>query len=179
MVIARAVRGIVAMVAVRAPFGLEGSMTLHHRRAEAAKHVCDDVIPTNPESVAADLGRHMTVAEMPRESHELTRLWVSDVDDGFGRRSNHEPRPVIELHTIAIRHGGRAGQIQKYLVTLIGDQANTPTMPMVKIERDRAGGKLLRPFTSASMNDRPLRRSSHVNTRSSVVPSGALTRVHR
>jgi hypothetical protein len=37
----------------------------------------------------------------------------------------------------------------------------------------------LRPFTGASMNDCPWRRSSHINTGSSVVPSAALTRVHR
>jgi len=127
------------MVAVRPAFGLKGCLTLHHRRSEAAKHVFDDVIRPNPKRVAADLGRHMTVAEMPRESRELTRLWMSDVDDRLSRRANDEPRPVIELYTVSIGHSDRARQIEKYLVALIGDQADAPTMAMVEIERDRVG----------------------------------------
>src|SRR5262245_37632616 len=127
IVIARAVRDTV-MVAVRAAFGLKGCLTLHTRRAEAAKHVFDDVIRPNPKRVAPDLGRHMTVAEMPRESHELARLGVSDVDDGLERRSNDEPRPVVELHAVSIGHCDRGRQSEKYLVALIGDQSDAPTM---------------------------------------------------
>jgi len=167
------------MVAVRTAFGLKGGLALHNRRCETAKHLFDDVIRPNPKGIAADLGRHMTVAEMPRESHELTRLRVSDVDDGFGRRSNDEPRPVVELHAVSIGHGDSGGQIEEDLVALIGDQSDSPAMPMVEIESDRAGRTFLRPFTSASMNDRPLRHSSHVSRGSSVVPWAALTRVHR
>lgn len=167
------------MVAVRAALGLKGGLKLHNRRSEAAKHVFDDVIPPNPKSVATDLGWHMTVAEMPRESHELTRLRVSDVDDGLGRRSNDDPRPVIELHAVSIGHGDRGGQIEKYPVALIGDQADAPTMPMVEIESDRAGRAFLRPIASTSMNDGTLRHGSHINTGSSVVPWAALTRVRR
>ena len=158
------------MVAVRAAFGLKGCLNLHYRRPEAAKHVFDDVIRPNPKSIAADLGRYVTVAEMPRESHEVTPLWVSDVDDGLGRCSNDEPRPVIELHALSIRHCDRDGQIEKHLVALIGDQTNAPTMPMIEIESDRASCTFLRPFTSASMNDCPWRHSRHINTGSSVVP---------
>src|SRR5262245_65487315 len=112
IVIVRAMQDTV-MVAVRAAFGLKSCLKRHNRRSEAAKHVFEDVIRPNPKSVAADLGRHMTVAEMPRESHALTRLRVSDVDDGLGRRSNDEPRPVIELHAVAIGHcdcGGDVGE---------------------------------------------------------------------
>src|SRR5262245_26272046 len=97
------------MAVVCAAFGLKGCMKLHHRRSEAAKHGFDDVIRPNPKSVAADLGQHMTVAEMPRESHELTRLRVTDVDNGLGRRSNHKPRPVFELHAVSIGHCDRGG----------------------------------------------------------------------
>jgi len=167
------------VVAVRAAFGLKGCAKLHDRRAEAAHHVFDDVIRPNPKRVAADLGRHMTVAEMPRQSHELIRLPVSDVDDRLGRCSNDEPGPVIELHAVSIGDCDRGGQIEKQLVALIGDQADAAPMPMIEIERDRPGCKFLWPFTGASMQDRPLRRRRHVNTESSVVPWAALTRVHR
>src|SRR5262245_30019339 len=100
------------MFAVRADFGLKGCLTPHKRRSEAAKHVFDDVIRPNPKRVAADLGRRMTVAEMPRESHKFTRSWMSDVDDRLGRRPNHEPRPVVELQTVSISHGDGGRQIE-------------------------------------------------------------------
>jgi hypothetical protein len=177
MVIARAMRGTV-MVAVRAAFGLKGCPELHDRRAEAAKHVFDDVIRPNPKSLAADLGRQMTVAEMPRESYELTRLRVSDIDDGLRRRSDDEPRPVITLHAISIGHCDRSREIEKELVALIGDQADAPAVPMVEIEGDRAGRKFVRPSSSRSMDDRPLRHRTHINTGSSAAPWAALTRVH-
>ena len=121
-----------AMAAVRTAFWLEGRLKLHNRRSEAAKHLFDDVVRPYAKSLTPDLGRHMPVAEMPRESHELTRIRVSDVDDGLRRRSNDEPRPVIELHAVSIGHRDRCGQIEKYLVALIGDQADAPTMPMVE-----------------------------------------------
>src|SRR5262245_62072167 len=108
---ARSMRDIVMVV--RAAFWLKVSVKLQNRRSEAVKHVFDDMIRPNPKSIGANLGRHMTVAEMPRESHELTRLRVSDVDDGLGGRSNHEPRPIIELHAVSIGHCDRGGQIEK------------------------------------------------------------------
>ena len=149
------------VVAVRAAFGLKGCPELHDRCAEAAQHVFDDVIRPNPKRVATDLGRHMTIAEMPCQSHELTRLRVSNVNDWLGRRSNDEPRPVVELHAVAIGHGDRGGQIEKYLVALVGEQTDAPAMPMIEVESDRAGRQFVRPFTGASMNDRPKRQDSH------------------
>jgi len=101
------------VMVVRAAFGLKGGVKLQNRRSKAVKHVFDDVIRPNPKSVGANLGRHMTIAEMPRQSHELTRLPVTDVDDELGGRSNHEPGPVVELHAVSIGHCDRGGQIEK------------------------------------------------------------------
>ena len=167
------------MIAVRAAFWLKGCLTLHGRRSKTAKHVFDNVIRPDPKGVALDLGRHMTIAEVPCEPYELMRLWVRDVDDRLGRRANDEPRPVLELNAVSIDHRDRRGQIEQYLVALIADQADAPTVAMIEIERDRAGCKVLRPFTCASVHGRPLRHSSHINRGSSVVPWAAPTQVHR
>jgi len=167
------------MAAVGTAFGLKACVMVHKRRSEAAKHVFDDLIRPNPKRVAADLRGHMTVAEMPRESYELTRLRVRHVDDGFGRGSNDEPRSVVELDAVPIGHGDRGGQIEKYLAALIRDQTEAPAMPLIEIESDRASGTFQRPFTSAPMSDCPQCHSSHISTGSSVVPLAALTRVRR
>jgi hypothetical protein len=100
-------RGTVAMVAVRAAFGLKRPLKLHRHRSEAAEHRFDDVVRPDAKSPSPDFGRHIAVAEMPRESQELTQLRVSDIDDGFRRRSNDKPRPVIEPQAVSIGHRDR------------------------------------------------------------------------
>src|SRR5262245_66692576 len=112
------------MGAVRAAFGLKSGLTLYQPRSEAVQHVFDDVIGSNPERVAADLGWHMTVAEMPRESYELTRLETHNVDDGLGCRSNDEPGSVVKLHTVPVGHRGHGRHIEKKLVAVNGDEAH-------------------------------------------------------
>jgi hypothetical protein len=175
IVIARAVVIAMVIAAVRSTFWLERRQTLHERRSEAAQHPFDHVIGPDAKRLTPDLGRHMSVAQMPREPYKLTRIRVSDVDDGFRRCPNDEPRPVIELNAVSIAHCDRRGQIEKDLVALIGDQAYAPTMPVLEIERDRADGKFLRPFAGTSMNDGPRRHSRHISTRNNVVPSEAHT----
>jgi len=119
---------------VRAAFGLKCSQQLDERGSQTAEHVFDDVIRSNAKSLAAHLGRHMPIPEMPREPRELTRILVGHVDDRFRRRSNDEPRPIIELHAVSIAHCDGSGQIEKDVVALIGNEANPSTMPMVEIE---------------------------------------------
>ena len=177
----------VLMAAVRAAFRLKCRLQLDERGSKTAKHVFDDVIRSNAKSLTAQLGRHMPIPEMPREPHELTRILMGDVDDGFSRRSNDEPTSILDLQSVSIAHGGRGIQLEEHFVALIGDQADTTTVPVVEGERQRIDRQLLRPFARASMNDGSLRPivtvsrcfSCHISTRNSAVPSEAPTPAHR
>ena len=177
----------ITMAAVGAAFRLKCSLQLDERGSKTAEHVFDDVIRSNPKSLAAQLGRHMPIPEMPREPHELTRVVVGDVDDGFRRSSNDEPTSVLDLQSVSIAHGGCSAQVEEHLVALICDQTDTTTVPVVEGERERTDRELLRPFAGASMNDGSLRPivtvsrcfSCHISTRNSVVPSEAPTPARR
>ena len=125
---------IMLMTAVSAAFGLKGRLQLDEDRSKAAQHVFDDVIWPYAERPTSELGWNMSIAEMPRQAHELTDIAVSHIDDGLRSRANDEPTAVLDLQTVSIPHRGRGVQMEKYLVALIGDQADTTAVPIVVIE---------------------------------------------
>ena len=122
------------MTAVSAAFGLKGRLQLDEDCSKAAQHVFDDVIWPYAERLTSELGWNMPIAEMPRQTHKLTRIPVGDIDDGLRRRANDEPTAVLDLQAVAIAHGPRGVQVKKHLVALIGDQADTTAVPIVVIE---------------------------------------------
>jgi len=125
---------MVTMAVVSATFGLKGRLQVDETRSEAVQHIFDDVIWSNAQRLTSEFGWDMSIAEMPRQTHQLTRILVGDVDDGFRRRSNDEPTAVLDLQAVSIAHRRRGVQMQKHLVALIGDQADTTTVPIVVIE---------------------------------------------
>ncbi|HEV2983352.1 MAG TPA: hypothetical protein VGX46_03145 [Vicinamibacterales bacterium] len=122
------------MAAVSAAFGLKGRLHLDEDRSKAAQHVFDDVIWPNAERLTSELGRDVSIAEMPRQTHKLTGVLVGDIDDGLRRRANDEPAAVLDLQAVSIAYRGRCVQVKKHLVALIGKQADTTPVPIVVIE---------------------------------------------
>ena len=109
------------MTAVSAAFWLKGRLQPDEDRSKAAQHVFDDVIWPYAERLTSELGGNMSIAEMPRQTHDLPDIAVSDIDDGLRRRANDEPTAVLDLQAVSIAHRGRGVQMKKYLVALIGD----------------------------------------------------------
>jgi hypothetical protein len=124
------------MTAVSAAFGLKGRLQLDEDRSKAAQHVFDDVIWPYAERLTSELGGNMSIAEMPRQTHDLPDIAVSDIDDGLRRRANDEPTAVLDLQAVSIAHRGHGVQVKKHLVALIGDQADTTAVPIVVIESE-------------------------------------------
>ena len=124
----------VLMTAVSAAFGLKGRLQLDEDRSKAAQHVFDDVIWPNAERLTSELGRDMSIAEMPRQTHKLAGIPVGDIDDGLRGRADDEPTAVLDLQAVSIAHCSRGVQVKKHLVALIGDQADTTAVPIVVVE---------------------------------------------
>jgi hypothetical protein len=134
MVITGAMVVTMLMTAVSAAFGLKGRLQLDEDRSKPVQHVFDDVIWPYAERLISELGWNMSIAEMPRQTHELTGIAVSDIDDGLRRRANDVPTTILNLQAVSIAHRGCGVQVKKHLVALIGDQADTTTVPIVVIE---------------------------------------------
>jgi hypothetical protein len=153
---------MVIVTTVRAAFGLERSLNLSENCPEAGKHVFDHMVGPDTEGFMSNLRRQMTVAEMPCKAHKLARVFMTHLDNGLCCRLNHEPPPIVKLHTISISHGDSLRKIEKDILALIRRQLNPAPMARIEIECDSACGIFLRPIPGRSMNESRVYR--HINT---------------
>jgi hypothetical protein len=78
---------------------------------------------------------------------------VRYLDNRFRGRLNHEPPPILKLHTIPISHGDRLRKIEKDILSLIHRKPNPAPMARIEVERKSACGIFLRPMPSRAMNE--------------------------
>ena len=143
---------LMIMTAVCPTLGLERSIDLPENGAESVKHILDHMVRTNTKAVVSNVGRRMTIAEMPCKARKLAAIFVRDLDNRFRGRLNHEPPPIIKLHTIPISHGDRFRKIEKDILSLIRREPNPAPMARIEIEGDNACGIFLRPMPGRTMN---------------------------
>ena len=74
------------------------------------------------------------------------------LDNRLRGRLNHEPPPIVELHTISISHGDSLWKIEKNILALIRSEPNPAPMARIEIECDSAYGSFLRPMPGRAMN---------------------------
>src|SRR4029077_3638400 len=143
---------MVIVTTVRAAFGLKRSVAFSENCAEAGKHLFDHMVRPNTEGFMSNLRWQMTIAEMPCKAHKLARIFMSHLDNRLCSRLNHEPPPIVKLHTISISHGDSLWKIEKYILALIRPEPNPATMARIKIEHDSACCIFLRPVPGRTMN---------------------------
>jgi hypothetical protein len=143
---------VMIVTTVRAAFGLKRSVALSENCAEAGKHLFNHMVRPDSEGFMSNLRRQMTIAEMPCKAHKLARIFMPHLDNRLRGRLNHEPPPIVKLHTISIGHGDSLWKIEKNILALIRSQPNPAPMARIEIERDSACGSFLRPMPGRTMN---------------------------
>ena len=143
---------MVIVSTVRATFRLERSVDFSENRAEAGKHLFDHMVRPDMEGCKSNLRRQMTIAEMPSKPYKLARIFMPHLDNRLCGRLNHEPSPIVKLHTISISHGDSLWKIEKNILALIRSEPNSAPMARIEIERDSACGVFLRPMPGRTMN---------------------------
>ncbi|HTB13242.1 MAG TPA: hypothetical protein VK752_16780 [Bryobacteraceae bacterium] len=143
---------IVIMTAVCPALGLERSIDCPENGAEFVKHILDHMVRTNTKAVVSNVGRQMTIAEMPCKAYKLATIVVRNLDNRFRGRLNHEPPPIIKLHTVPICHGDSFRKIEEDILSLIRCEPNPAPVPGIEIERDSACGIFLRPMPGRTMS---------------------------
>jgi hypothetical protein len=143
---------MVIVTTVRAAFGLKRSVALSENCAEAGKHLFNHMVRPDSEGFMSNLRRQMTIAEMPCKAHKLARIFMPHLDNRLCGRLNHEPPPIVKLHTISIGHGDSLWKIEKDILPLIRREPNPASVPGIEIERDSACGIFLRPMPCRTMN---------------------------
>jgi hypothetical protein len=110
------------------------------------------MVRPDSEGFMSNLRRQMTIAEMPCKAHKLARIFMPHLDNRLCGRLNHEPPPIVKLHTISIGHGDGLWKIEKDILPLIRREPNPASVPGIEIERDSACGIFLRPMPCRTMN---------------------------
>src|SRR6267143_5120443 len=128
---------MIAMVAaVSTAFGLERRLHRDKIRSEATEQILDHVVGPNAKNLVSNFRRQMPISQMPRNAHELTGVFMPDLDQDFGGGLNLEPSAILELQAVSISHCNRFREVEQDMFAMIGDQANATAMARVEIEGD-------------------------------------------
>ena len=158
IVVTRFGRVAMAAAGIGAPFGIERRFDLDHPRAQSLHHRFDDVIAPDPQSLADNLGRQMTVAEMPGEPDQMMRISDADLEQRFRCRDHFDQPAIVEHQCIAAAQCDGIFEVEQELQPPRPNHRHPPPVTIVEIEHDRIGGRL-RP----AMLRTDLRGSDHVD----------------
>ncbi len=102
MVVAGVMRMVIMSVAmcragIGAAFRIERRLDLHDARAEPLYHCLDHVVAADAQPLWHELGRQMTVAEMPGNPDQVMRIASLDLEQRLGR-GDHLDQPAVLQH---------------------------------------------------------------------------------
>jgi hypothetical protein len=143
---------MMAVTPVSAAFGLEGSARVHKIRSQAMQHLFDHMVRPNAKNLAANFGRQMPIAQMPRKARELIGIFMPDLDNELGSGPDFQQPSIVKFQTVSISHGNRLRKVEEHIFTLVRPQANATAMARVEIESDGACRLFLWPMPGDAMN---------------------------
>ena len=143
---------MVAVVAVRAAFGLKRDLHFHELRSKATEHIFDYVVGPNTKRVISNFSRQVPISEVPSKTRKLVGIFMPDFDDGLCGGLNFQPSPIFKLQAIAIGHRNGLRKVKEDIFAMIRSQANTAAMARVEIERQSACRFFLRPMPGGAIN---------------------------
>ena len=124
-------------MAVRATFGIEGSLKPREHRPQHCRHLFNHMILTYPQAISHQLRWQMAITKMPRNPHQMPDILTGDVNDRLILRPNLNAAPIFKNEDIAVPHGFQFRQIQKKPLPAIRFQLQPTTAAMVEIKCDR------------------------------------------
>lgn len=162
MMMIAAMMFVMVAVTVSTTFGLEGGLDVLKVRPQATQHIFYYVIGPDKKNMISNLGRQVTIAQVPCQAHQLNWIFVSDFDNILHSCVNLQPSPIVELQPVPFGHCDRFWKIKKNIVPLIPDQPEASAMTLVKIEGKRARCLSLRPMPGREINGSTMHR--HIST---------------
>src|SRR3954447_17587965 len=84
-------------VGIGAALRIERSFDLDHAGPQPPYHGLYDVIPPDAQGVGHDLGRQMTVTEMPGDPDQTLQILAANLCQRL-RRGGHPPQPAPRAH---------------------------------------------------------------------------------
>ena len=141
MVVAVMMRGvIVGSLRIGAAFGIERRLDLDDARAQPLHHRLDDVVAADAQALRHDLGRQMTVAEMPGDPHQMPGIGAPDLDQRLGRGDHLDQPAILQHQRIAAAQGDGVFEVEQEFEAARPRHRHPPPVPVVEIEHDGIGG---------------------------------------
>jgi hypothetical protein len=72
---------VMMAVTVSTAFRLEGGVDLLKIRAQAAKHIFYYMVGANEKKMVTNFGQQMPITQVPCQTHQLDRIFMSDFDN--------------------------------------------------------------------------------------------------
>jgi hypothetical protein len=137
-------RVIVPGMVIGAALGLEGTHHLCDRAALAADHLGQNVVMFDVERVSGDLGRRMSVADMPGQPHQPQRVLGAHLKQFLLRCADRDQPAILELQAIALAENAGLVEIEQHVEAADGAQHCAAALAALMV-KDHGVGNLVGP----------------------------------
>jgi hypothetical protein len=151
----------VRVAGIGAAFGIERPVDLDQARAQPSQHRLDHMIAADAQSPLRDLGRQVSIAEVPGEADQMLRVARPDFQERLGRRHHFDQPAIFEHQCVAAAQGDRIFQIEQEFQPTRALHRHPPTVAIVKIEHDAIGRRLAPAMLSPHLYGPNHRKMSH------------------
>jgi hypothetical protein len=108
------------------------------------------MIAADPQAFGQDLGRQMTVTEMPGDPNQMMRVVAADFGQRLRRRNHLDQPAILEHQRVTSPQRDRVFQIEQKLQPPRARHRHPATMTVVEIEHDGIGRRCLTPAVRAA-----------------------------
>ena len=136
---------MMVMVAVGAAFRLERPLHRPYRGAKSNDHVRKHMVRADDQRSLADLGRNMTIAEMPGDPDRVNRIGNRNLEYRFGGCPDPYPAAVFKLQSVALPHCHRPLEIEQYSLSVIEFETDPATMTRIEVQGHAVARRSVRP----------------------------------
>ena len=136
MIVMTVIMTVITMrvIMIGAALGLEGTRHGRHRTAQTTDHFGEHMILFDIDRVRRDLGRCVTIANMPSCLQKPHRIFSFDFDERLRRGFHKNKRTIFELDRITIIQGRGLFKIEQKRRALLARERDASAMPPFMIK---------------------------------------------
>jgi hypothetical protein len=118
---------------------LEGLVDIEHHRAQSLQHRADDMIAQDHDAILLDLGREMTVAEMPGEFDQMHTVATADFEQLLVGGKDFDQLAVLANQHVAIGEKHWILEIEHHHLAVLQMQELAAQVPQIVRQLDLCG----------------------------------------
>jgi hypothetical protein len=146
----------VAVTGIRAALGIKRRFDLNQPSPQPRHHRFDHVIAPDAQTLRHDLGRQVTVPEMPGDANQMLRVRAADFHQRLRCRDNFDQPAIFEHQRVTAAQRDRVFQIEEKFKPARARHHDAPPVPVVEIEHNGVSWRL-----APAMLSPDLRRADH------------------